>query len=126
MFDGAMRPGAAAADAPVDDHGAASWLLRQLGQGFTLLVYGETVPAGLISKAVDVLLVVPKGSMVRDVGAARVVEDKEGWFVRRYDARPGSAWLLRPDQHVCARWRNPDATAVAGAYRRALGHSTKD
>jgi 3-(3-hydroxy-phenyl)propionate hydroxylase len=126
LFDGAMRPGAAAADAPVEDHGAASWLLRQLGQGFTLLVYGETVPAALISQAVDVLLVVPKGSMVKDVGSARVLEDKEGWFVRRYDARSGSAWLLRPDQHVCARWRNPDATAVAGAYRRALGHSTKD
>ena len=38
----------------------------------------------------------------------------------RYDARPGTVVLLRPDQHVCARWRAPAAGDVAAALRRAL------
>ncbi len=46
----------------------------------------------------------------------------DGVAAQRYDARPGTAYLLRPDQHVCARWRAPTADAVAAALRRALGN----
>jgi 3-(3-hydroxy-phenyl)propionate hydroxylase len=38
----------------------------------------------------------------------------------RYDARPGTVYLLRPDQHVCARWRAPTATDIAAALKKAL------
>ena len=40
---------------------------------------------------------------------------------QRYDARPGTVYLLRPDQHVCARWRAPSAAQVRSAIDRALG-----
>jgi 3-(3-hydroxy-phenyl)propionate hydroxylase len=40
----------------------------------------------------------------------------------RYDLTPGSAYLIRPDQHICARWRQPSVPEVEAAYRRALGH----
>jgi 3-(3-hydroxy-phenyl)propionate hydroxylase len=40
---------------------------------------------------------------------------------RRYDARPGTCYLLRPDQHVCARWRAFDLGAVRAAIARAVG-----
>ena len=38
---------------------------------------------------------------------------------QRYDAKPGSAWLIRPDQHVVARWRHLDAPAIRAALARA-------
>jgi 3-(3-hydroxy-phenyl)propionate hydroxylase len=53
---------------------------------------------------------------------ALVLHDAKGLAARRCDARPGTALLLRPDQHVCARWRQIDAQAIEQAYRRATGH----
>lgn len=48
-----------------------------------------------------------------------VVEDAQGLLARRYDAGAGTCYLLRPDQHVCARWREFDADAVIAALARA-------
>ena len=42
---------------------------------------------------------------------------------QRYDAQPGTVYLLRPDQHVCARWRQPTA---AGHPRRTRPRTGKD
>jgi len=51
----------------------------------------------------------------------RIVRDANGMLARRYDARPGTCYLIRPDQHVSARWRAFDPARVAGALRHALG-----
>jgi 3-(3-hydroxy-phenyl)propionate hydroxylase len=48
----------------------------------------------------------------------------EGLAAERYDARPGTCYLMRPDQIVAARWRALDAGAVLLALDRALGKST--
>jgi 3-(3-hydroxy-phenyl)propionate hydroxylase len=48
-----------------------------------------------------------------------VLEDVDGVVAQRFDARPGTFYLLRPDQHVCARWRAFDAASVAAAIQRA-------
>jgi 3-(3-hydroxy-phenyl)propionate hydroxylase len=45
--------------------------------------------------------------------------DAQGLFAKRYDAQPGSAWLVRPDQHVVARWRRIKRDAIAAARDRA-------
>jgi 3-(3-hydroxy-phenyl)propionate hydroxylase len=50
------------------------------------------------------------------------IVDSSGRFTERFDARPGSAYLLRPDQHLCARWRSFDAGKVRAARLRALGN----
>jgi 3-(3-hydroxy-phenyl)propionate hydroxylase len=41
-------------------------------------------------------------------------------LTQRYDLRPGTVYLFRPDQHVCARWRQPTAVQIGRAVKRAL------
>jgi 3-(3-hydroxy-phenyl)propionate hydroxylase len=48
------------------------------------------------------------------------LHDVEGLLARHYDAVPGTVYLVRPDQHVAARWREFDSGAVASALGRAI------
>ena len=108
-FAGSMCPGAVAADAPLQRGGHSTWLLRQLGAGFTLLVFGPA-PSWAADLPVSLLSIPHTG-------------DTDDWAARRYDAQPGTAYLIRPDQHVCARWRKPGAAGVHAALARATGHA---
>jgi 3-(3-hydroxy-phenyl)propionate hydroxylase len=115
-FAGALEPGAPAADAPVAIGGAPGWLLDQLGPDFCLLCFGTVPPAlpdGLRLLLVDAVGTPPPGAIL--------LTDSEGLAAARYDARPGTAYLVRPDQHVAARWRRPDGDAVSRAMATALG-----
>jgi len=120
-FTGAMVPGAPAADAPVQVEGHAGWLLDHLGGRFDLLLFDADDDAAreLASGLGDAVRVV----RISSSGAVQgQLIDFEGHAERRYDARPGTAYLLRPDQHVAARWRSPTVDGVRAAQRRAQGH----
>ena len=128
-FGQRMRPGAAAADAPVTRaDGGAGWLLREIGGGFTALVF-DAADADAVTRrlqaaaagvaALRVLHVRPCGAAA-PAGAADHLTDRDGLVAERYDLLPGTVYLLRPDQHVCARWRQPSAEALREALRRAL------
>jgi len=118
---GAMVPGAPAADAPVAGPSGA-WLLRHLERGFTLLAFGPLAAADVeaLGRAAVPVHVVQVG--VPAAPGAVAVDDVEGLVVSRYAAMPGTCYLLRPDQHVCARWRSFDAGAVRAALDRATGN----
>ena len=49
--------------------------------------------------------------------------DTDGCIAQRYDLRPGTTDLVRPDQHVAARWRSFDAARVRAAVARATGNA---
>ncbi|MCC7116353.1 MAG: FAD-dependent monooxygenase, partial [Burkholderiales bacterium] len=125
---GAMVPGAPAADAPVDGP-EGPWLLAYLEHGFTLLAFGP-----LPADAVDALGRLPVPVRVVQVGVpaapgAVALADVEGLAAKRYAALPGTCYLLRPDQHVCARWRAFDPGAVKLALARAtarIGDTTQE
>ncbi|MBS0401365.1 MAG: monooxygenase, partial [Proteobacteria bacterium] len=54
-------------------------------------------------------------------GADQVLADADGRCRRRYGVSAGgAAYLLRPDQHVCARWLTLDATRLRAALQTAL------
>jgi 3-(3-hydroxy-phenyl)propionate hydroxylase len=124
-FAGVMRPGAAAADAPLRElrSGAISRLLQRLdGRGFALLIYADAAVIDWDAAAQGLVPLVVLHIAARGQSAGHGHEDSAGLFAARYDALPGSAWLLRPDQHICARWRRPDPAALRRALRRALAH----
>ncbi len=109
--------------------GADDFLLDHLGGGFELLVFTE---ADAIAPP---LLAVVEATRQRGVplrvtaiGAARPVSgadqtlpDADGRVRRRYGVQAsGGAYLLRPDQHVCARWITLDAHRLQAALATAL------
>ena len=127
VFDGAMRPGARLADVPVQRAGKPTWLLRQVSGDFVLLVFDAELPKPLsgVENGVElrVLLIVPQHrTAALDTQCATPIRlhDNQGVFAERFDAQPGSTWLVRPDQHVCARWRVASAEQVRSSMRRAL------
>jgi 3-(3-hydroxy-phenyl)propionate hydroxylase len=121
-FACAMVPGAPAADAPVGGP-RTGWFLDYLHDGFTLLSFGDAVPeADGAALAEDPIpcRVVQVGGSGRDADGRAALIDAEGLLERRYDGRPGTCYLFRPDQIVCARWRRFDP----GAVRAAIAHAT--
>ena len=111
-FDSPLCPGTAAADGPVSDAtGRRGWLLEHLRDGFQLLVFGK---APVQEVAFD-------GIVARVVSVGMDLVDANGVLAERYDARPGTVYLIRPDQHVAARWRAFDAARIQAALARCLG-----
>ena len=109
-FSGSARLGAPVPDVPLcSSAGRAGFLLEQLTGDFELLYAGN----GMRPK-------VSRGIKLKIIGDDLM--DSEGLFASRFDATPGAAYLLRPDQHLCARWRSYDPEKVAAAHRRALGY----
>src|SRR5262249_45613741 len=91
VWTGGPGPGHAMLDAPV----ANGWLIDRLGRDFTLLTFG-------LRKS----NLGPLPSRVTHVGIAG-----NGLVRQRYDGKPGTTYLIRPDRYVAARWRAFDAAA---------------
>ena len=99
------RPGAACPDAPLGD----GWLLPELGQGFTLLAIAAEAPAELSAH----------GLSLRCLSLAPTAEVR----ARYLGDAPAAVYLIRPDQHVAARWGHYDPVAVSDALAQAIGRS---
>jgi 3-(3-hydroxy-phenyl)propionate hydroxylase len=111
---GGPRPGASMPDAPISE---ASGEVRYLtdafvkcGRRFTLIEFanGATVNP-------------PDGVGVIRIGEGGLT-DPSGLAAARYDAEPGSAYLLRPDGYVAARFRHPTRRAIEAVLARASGN----
>jgi 3-(3-hydroxy-phenyl)propionate hydroxylase len=118
-FKGRMVPGTVAADAPVVlADGSVGWLLDQSrSTGFTAVVFGTGRTADGTARAIS------QGAASVDVPVATVripLDDAHALAAKRYDARDGTVYLLRPDQHICGRWRQVDTSVISAALHRAL------
>jgi 3-(3-hydroxy-phenyl)propionate hydroxylase len=129
-FAGAMTPGAPSTDAPILREGREDWLLSVSGDDFALLMFSpspdeiealRTFPRGEIPARI--VIVMPRYAP----GVAGFISVADlGLAAERFDATPGTTYLLRPDQHVAARWRRFEAAKVAAALRRAVGHAERE
>jgi 3-(3-hydroxy-phenyl)propionate hydroxylase len=108
---------------------AGDYLLDHLGGGFELLYFTnaaalpkplQEVIAAQRAKGVP-LRVTAVGSAAPVEGADQILADADGHLRQRYGiSANGGAYLLRPDQHVCARWLTLDATRLQAAFGQAL------
>ena len=121
-FSPRQRPGAPCLDAPVSINGTDAWFLKQLGERFVGVYFSAdgAVPMGLDAVGseqipVDTLVVSATGT------SKNHIIDKNGLLHRLYDARPGTYYLIRPDQHVAGRWREFNGEKVAKGLARATG-----
>ncbi|HEV8036719.1 FAD-dependent oxidoreductase [Yoonia sp.] len=102
------RVGASCADAPMAD----GFLLEQLGGDFTVLALNTAPP--------DVADV--DGIVVRTIRLDTRRDDPTGALATRYlGDEPCGIYLIRPDQHVVARWAVADAADIKAAMRTATG-----
>ncbi len=111
-WSGGPPPGASLIDAPLQDRGKDAYLsdaFTENRDGFVLLQFANGVPA---QTDADVRRI--------QIGGGGIA-DPEGLAAKRYDATPGTAYLLRPDGYVAARFRHPSREAIAAALRRANG-----
>lgn len=110
-FAGDMCPGTNCIDAPILKDGKEGWLLDELGGGFVLLSKNSSVaPVAIGNVVARPLLVGKEIEEVRDV------------LSDRYDLSDEAVYLIRPDQHVAARWRDFDAKKIEAALARALAN----
>jgi 3-(3-hydroxy-phenyl)propionate hydroxylase len=108
--------------------GEGDFLLDHLGGGFDLLYFTDTdLPEDLqqvITAARTTglpLNVTAVGAAQPVAGADKYLPDADGHLRERYGiTAKGGAYLLRPDQHVCARWVRLDAARLQAAFANAL------
>ena len=101
------RPGAPYVDAPLE----GGWLGDQLGNRFQLLAINCDVP--------EMLDVCGIGVETLKIDTSKHADKA---FAERYlGAQPSAVYLMRPDQHVAARWCAFDETKVRAAVARATG-----
>ncbi|AUH34582.1 FAD-dependent oxidoreductase [Paracoccus tegillarcae] len=101
------RPGSACPDAPLD----GGYLLPRLGNGFTILAINADAPQDLTEDGVTATRVALTTS-----GAVA-----NGLTERYLGQAEQAVYLIRPDQHVAARWDRFDETALRAALRQACG-----
>ncbi|ALS60038.1 FAD-dependent monooxygenase [Pandoraea norimbergensis] len=116
------------APAPNVKLSANDYLYDRLGAAFHLVTFGdapldpdlrETV-ATWRERGVPVTVIAFADKQTSVAGADITLPDPAGHAFERYGAEHGTAYLVRPDHHICARWQTLDTTRLADA----LAHAT--
>ncbi|SEC12067.1 3-(3-hydroxy-phenyl)propionate hydroxylase [Rhizobiales bacterium GAS191] len=114
-WNGGVKPGAAMQDAQLRRaDGESVFLTDIVAPRFTLLQAQGGASASLPGG-------VERVSIGLGSGGEAPFHDAEGQFASRYAASQGSAYLLRPDGHVAARFREVTEARLAKALDRACG-----
>ncbi|BBB69272.1 oxidoreductase [Undibacterium sp. YM2] len=132
-FDTALQPGAPFEDGPVINQKKSGFLIDYLRPVFHGLYFCDAVSdipdAHLAAiKALEqeeipvATIIISKQESSRD--GHQVLADIKGLLHQRYGAGNGSYHLLRPDQHLTARWQQFELNQVRKAVQTACGNSS--
>lgn len=135
QFQGGPRPGAPARNARLNPNDPRQgFLLDHFGPAFQVLVFGDD--AALLEAALeDAAQLRDEGLAVRVLrvsptpqrsGADADLVDAHGHVARLWGCSGAAVYVLRPDQHVCARWCSGSTARVAAVVHRALLTHTTD
>lgn len=114
-FAGKMNPGTNCADAPITVDEKSGWFLNHIGNSrFVALTFGQDPGV----QELDV-----NGIPCDVVVVGKDVMDPTGLLKERYDAQDGTTYLIRPDQHVAARWRTFNDNTITDAVKRATAQA---
>ncbi|MBB3196321.1 FAD-dependent oxidoreductase [Roseateles terrae] len=94
---------------------------RHLLDSIRLAFEGLPAPTILFITRTPPAMTLPGAIAGADDFAVRMLYDVEGLVHSRCDARPGTVLMLRPDQHLCARWRHLRPVEIRSAVLRATG-----
>lgn len=121
----APAPGASLPDAPLGE----GWLIEQVAGRFAVLTFAEravsldVAAARAVADMADEIPPFAPILVTRDLSGApdgwNTMLDRDGLVARRCDARDGTTYLVRPDQHVAARWRRLHDSSILAALKRA-------
>lgn len=130
-FDSNMAPGTPSTDAPVNE---SDWFLDLIGnnrfnglyfsQDAGRLSHPEQSTLSALAENSEIpcsILVVGLDPESNRPAGVHPVADRKGVLKQRFDGRPGTFYLFRPDQHVTGRWRNLDSNKITAALNRATG-----
>ncbi|MCB1427221.1 MAG: FAD-dependent monooxygenase, partial [Notoacmeibacter sp.] len=102
------RPGSPAPDAPLPD---GAWLIDRLGDEFRILAIDADAPESLCEGGICATRL------------ALSAKDNPALAERYLGAATSAVYLMRPDQHVAARWESYDEAAMRAAINKAAGRS---
>ncbi len=107
------RPGSPASDAPLK---GGEWLLDKLGNKFQLLAINTDVPASMNVDGIEI------SALTLNSG-----DDVSGFVKERYlGEAAGAVYLMRPDQHVAARWDNFNQAEIIKAFNKVIGKTLEE
>jgi 3-(3-hydroxy-phenyl)propionate hydroxylase len=107
QFAAGPAPGEILPECPVLDDGRSTWLTRLLGAHFTILWFGEAARAPQPTTRLPLVVrSLPRSS------------DPSGHLYAKFGATEDTLYLVRPDGHVLARWRNAVESEVSLALAR--------
>jgi len=125
-----LFPGSPMADAPLIVQGRSCWLLRELDGRFALIyavgdgnsdtvIHSSTMQQWIELEDIK-LIAIDLAEQICEIADAPSV------VAQRLDLRPGTMLLIRPDQHLAARFRKVDLAMLKQAHLRACANIKAD
>ena len=127
------RPGELSIDTSVFEGDDAVWLLTELGTEFCLLLFVDEPlffndkirhlrELACLSKPKIKIVFISDREIINKNGAL-ILSDKNNTCFKKWAAKAGSVYLIRPDQYIAARWKDsPPLKEINCALEKATGN----